>query len=70
MAAVERSLLAVDLDPDTRETIEHQYGGRVEFSSPGASVRRAGFLAELAALKIRRGELVGDLAVEPIYLQN
>ncbi len=70
LAAAERSLLAVDLDPETRETIEHQYGERVELASPGASARRAGFLAELAAMKIRRGELVGDLAVEPIYLHN
>jgi tRNA threonylcarbamoyladenosine biosynthesis protein TsaB len=70
LAAVERSLLAVDLDPDTRETIEHQHGARIELTSPAASARRAGFLAELAAIKIQRGELVGDLAVEPIYLHS
>jgi len=70
LAAVERSLLAVDLDPQSRETVERQYGARVELASPAASARRAGFLAELAAIKIRRGELVGDLAVEPIYLHS
>jgi tRNA threonylcarbamoyladenosine biosynthesis protein TsaB len=70
LASAERSLLAVDLDSDCRETVEHQYGSRVELAGPAASLRRAGFLAELAAGKIKRGELVGDLAVEPIYLRN
>jgi tRNA threonylcarbamoyladenosine biosynthesis protein TsaB len=70
LASAERSLLAVDLDPDCRETVEHQYGARVELAGPAASVRRAGFLAEIAAGKIKRGELVGDLAVEPIYLRT
>jgi tRNA threonylcarbamoyladenosine biosynthesis protein TsaB len=70
LASVERSLLAVDLDPECRETVERQYGSRIELASPAASIRRAGFLAELAAGKIRRGELVGDLAVEPIYLHS
>jgi tRNA threonylcarbamoyladenosine biosynthesis protein TsaB len=71
LAAVEGSLLAVDLDRESRETIEREYGARVELASPAASLRRAGFLAELAASKIRRGELVGgDLAVEPIYLNS
>jgi tRNA threonylcarbamoyladenosine biosynthesis protein TsaB len=70
MAAVEHSLVAVDLDPETREHVERQYGARVELASPAASARRAGFLAELAALKIRRGEPVTSEAVEPIYLHN
>lgn len=70
LAAMERSLLAVDLDPQSRATVERQYGARVELASPAASTRRAGFLAELAAIKIRRGELVGNLAVEPIYLHS
>lgn len=70
LAAVERSLLAVDLDPESRQTVERQYGARVELAGPAASARRAGFLAELAAIKIRRGELVGNLAVEPIYLHS
>jgi len=70
LAAAEHSLLAVDLDPETREHLDRQYGARVELASPAASARRAGFLAELAALKIRRGEPVGSLAVEPIYLHS
>ena len=70
LAAVEHALLAVDPDPETREHLDRQYGARVELTSPAASARRAGFLAELAALKIRRGEPAGSLAVEPIYLHS
>ena len=69
MAAVERCHLVVDLDPATREQVERHYGARVELASPAASMRRAGFLAELAAARIRRGEAVGGAAVEPIYLR-
>jgi tRNA threonylcarbamoyladenosine biosynthesis protein TsaB len=70
LASAEQSLLAVDLDPDCRDAVEREYGARVELAGPAASARRAGFLAELAAAKIKRGELVGDLAVEPIYLRS
>ncbi len=67
ICAVERSLLVVDLDRQTREHVERHYGARVELALPAASVRRAGYLAELASLKLRRGEPVGT-TVEPIYL--
>jgi tRNA threonylcarbamoyladenosine biosynthesis protein TsaB len=69
VSAVERSLLVVDLDPATREHVERHYGARVELALPAASVRRAGHLAELAALKLRRGEPIGS-TVEPIYLHG
>jgi tRNA threonylcarbamoyladenosine biosynthesis protein TsaB len=68
MASAERALLAVDIDPQTREQVEHNYGARIDLAPPAASVRRAGFLAELAAMRIRRGEPAGA-SVEPIYLQ-
>ncbi len=67
VCAVEHSLLVVDLDRQTRENVERHYGARVELAMPAASVRRAGFLAELTSLKLRRGEAVGP-TVEPIYL--
>jgi tRNA threonylcarbamoyladenosine biosynthesis protein TsaB len=67
VSAVERSVLVVDLDRQTRETVERHYGARADLALPAASVRRAGYLAELAALKLRRGETVGS-TVEPIYL--
>jgi tRNA A37 threonylcarbamoyladenosine modification protein TsaB len=70
LATAERSMLVVDLDPGARENAERHYGAKIELATPAASMRRAGFLAELAALKIRRGELVGSSIVEPIYLHN
>jgi tRNA threonylcarbamoyladenosine biosynthesis protein TsaB len=70
LATAERSLLVVDLDPSARENAERHYGAKIDLASPAASMRRAGFLAELATIKIRRGELVGASAVEPIYLHN
>lgn len=69
MAAVERCHLVVDLDVATREGLERHYGARVELASPAASMRRAAFLAELAAARVRRGETVGGAGVEPIYLR-
>jgi tRNA threonylcarbamoyladenosine biosynthesis protein TsaB len=69
LATVERALLVVDLDPQSRENVERHYGAQVELATPGASVRRAGYLAELAAIKIRRGEPLGGPIVEPIYLR-
>jgi tRNA threonylcarbamoyladenosine biosynthesis protein TsaB len=70
LVSSERSLLVVDIDSDTREHIERQYGARVELAPASASLRRAGFLADLATLKLRKGELVGTSVVEPIYLHN
>ncbi|HZT08360.1 MAG TPA: tRNA (adenosine(37)-N6)-threonylcarbamoyltransferase complex dimerization subunit type 1 TsaB [Chloroflexota bacterium] len=67
LAIAERALLAVDLDAAARERVERSHGERLELSSPAASARRAGHLAELAALRIRRGDAVTG-AVEPIYL--
>jgi len=67
MASAEQAILAVDLDPQTRQNVEHQYGDRIDLAPPSSSARRAGFLAELAALGIKRGEPVGS-SVEPIYL--
>ncbi len=70
LSSDEGSLLAVDLEPWVRADIERQYGSKIALSGPAASARRAGFLAELASMKIDRGELVGDGAVEPIYLRT
>ncbi|MPZ13361.1 MAG: tRNA (adenosine(37)-N6)-threonylcarbamoyltransferase complex dimerization subunit type 1 TsaB [Chloroflexi bacterium] len=69
VAAVERALLVVDLEPQAREHIERQYGAEIDLASPAASARRAGFLAELAALKLRHGEAPASV-VEPIYLRQ
>lgn len=69
-AAAEGAVLVVDLDPETRRQATEQSGSRIDWASPAGSLRRAGFLAELAAGKFRRGELVGAASVEPIYMSS
>ena len=70
LAVNERSLLAVDLEPWVRLDVERQVGDRLNLVSPAATARRAGFLAELAAMRMDRGELAHDGAIEPIYLRS
>ncbi|MBM2812342.1 MAG: peptidase glycoprotease [Chloroflexi bacterium] len=67
LATAERSVLAVDLDPASRERADQNYGARLNLVSPAAGLRRAGFLAELAAHRIGRGELAPSAILEPIY---
>ena len=70
LAASEHSLLVVDLDPEAREQVQRHVSMRFDLAPPSATVRRAGFLGELAAMKIRRGEFAGASVVEPIYLHS
>jgi tRNA A37 threonylcarbamoyladenosine modification protein TsaB len=70
LAASEHSLLVVDLDLEAREQVQRHVSMRFDLAPPSASLRRAGFLGELAAMKIRRGEFVGASVVEPIYLHS
>jgi tRNA threonylcarbamoyladenosine biosynthesis protein TsaB len=66
-AEAEGSLLAVDLEPELRDRIRQSVGGR-RLLPPAASLRRAGFLAELAVQRLERGEASSGSTVEPIYL--
>jgi tRNA threonylcarbamoyladenosine biosynthesis protein TsaB len=70
LAASEHSLLVVDLDPEAREQVQRHVNARCDLAPPSAALRRAGFLGELAAMKIRRGELASASVVEPIYLHS
>ena len=70
LAVAEGSRLVVDLDSEARSLAAQQYGARLDLCSASASLRRAGFLAELASWKIERGELVGAASVEPIYMTS
>jgi tRNA threonylcarbamoyladenosine biosynthesis protein TsaB len=70
VAASEHSLLVVDLDPEAREQVQRHVSMRFDLAPPSAALRRAGFLGELAVMRIRRGEFVGASVVEPIYLHS
>lgn len=64
----ERTLFCGDLDEPTRHQIQTLLGDRALFPSPAASLRRPGFLAELAWQRLHHGEHDDMIALEPIYL--
>jgi tRNA threonylcarbamoyladenosine biosynthesis protein TsaB len=70
LAVNEGSLLSVDLEPWVRLDVARQAGDRLNLAGPAATARRAGFLAELGAIRMDRGELAHEGAVEPIYLNS
>jgi tRNA threonylcarbamoyladenosine biosynthesis protein TsaB len=60
--------LGGELTADERETIERRLGDRVRSLAPAFSVRRAGFLAEIAWQRIHAGAIDDPAALQPIYL--
>jgi tRNA threonylcarbamoyladenosine biosynthesis protein TsaB len=60
--------LGGELTAGERETIERRLGDRVRLLAPAFSVRRAGFLAEIAWQRIRAGAIDDPAALQPIYL--
>ena len=60
--------LGGELTANERETIERRLGERVRLLAPAFSVRRAGFLAEIAWQRIRAGAVDDPAALQPIYL--
>lgn len=68
LTLAEDSLLVVDLDPGPREETQRRASEGLRLAAPAASVRRAGFVAELAAIKMRCGEGPSSAASDLIYL--
>jgi tRNA threonylcarbamoyladenosine biosynthesis protein TsaB len=64
----ERALFCGDLDDQVREQLQATLGPRALFPSPAASLRRPGFLAELAWQRLQNGESDDIVALEPVYL--
>jgi tRNA threonylcarbamoyladenosine biosynthesis protein TsaB len=60
--------LSGELTADERETLERRLGDRVRLLSPAYSLRRAGFLAEIAWQRIRAGAVDDPATLLPIYL--
>ncbi len=60
--------LCGELSDQERATIEGRFGGRVALSSGAFSLRRAGFLAELAWQRLQAGDVDEVAALQPIYL--
>jgi tRNA threonylcarbamoyladenosine biosynthesis protein TsaB len=60
--------LCGELSASDRESIEQQLGDRVHIASPAASLRRAGYLAEIGWHKIQAGEADDPAKLQPIYV--
>jgi tRNA threonylcarbamoyladenosine biosynthesis protein TsaB len=65
---IDRALFCGDLDDHVRGQIYAVLGERAIFPSPAATLRRPGFLAELAWQRLQSGEHDDIVSLEPVYL--
>ncbi|MEI7643884.1 MAG: tRNA (adenosine(37)-N6)-threonylcarbamoyltransferase complex dimerization subunit type 1 TsaB [Chloroflexales bacterium] len=65
---VDRALFCGDLNDQVRGQIRAALGERALFPSPAATLRRPGFLADLAWQRLQNGECDDLVALEPVYL--
>jgi tRNA threonylcarbamoyladenosine biosynthesis protein TsaB len=63
-----RALFCGDVDPDVQAALREKLGERAQFPSPAANLRRPGYLAELAWLRLQAGAVDSVATLEPIYL--
>jgi tRNA threonylcarbamoyladenosine biosynthesis protein TsaB len=63
-----RALFCGDLNDQVRAQIYAALGERALFPSPAATLRRPGFLAELAWQRLQSGERDDIVSLEPVYL--
>ncbi|NOZ06883.1 MAG: tRNA (adenosine(37)-N6)-threonylcarbamoyltransferase complex dimerization subunit type 1 TsaB [Chloroflexi bacterium] len=65
----ERTLFCGELDQPTIEALQKGTRGKVVIARPAASLRRAGYLAELAWDRWKRGDTDKLATLTPIYIQ-
>jgi len=59
-----------ELNAEERHELKKRLGARVELASPAASLRRAGYLAELGWARLRAGQVDAPATLAPIYIQT
>jgi tRNA threonylcarbamoyladenosine biosynthesis protein TsaB len=64
------TLVCGELSAELRVTLNSLAGGRAILASQASSVRRAGFLAELAWKRLEQGEKDDLASLAPLYLQS
>jgi tRNA threonylcarbamoyladenosine biosynthesis protein TsaB len=64
----ETTTLCGELSESEQETVQLRLGHRVQLLPPAFSLRRAGFLAELAWQRIQAGRIDDAATIQPIYL--
>jgi tRNA threonylcarbamoyladenosine biosynthesis protein TsaB len=62
------TILCGELSESERKTVKLRLGDRVQLLPPAFSVRRAGFLAEIAWQRIQAGQIDDAALIQPIYL--
>ena len=63
------TLMSGEILPSTAALLQ-ALGDRIRLASPAATLRRAGYLAELAWLRLQRGEMDDPASLAPIYLDE
>jgi tRNA threonylcarbamoyladenosine biosynthesis protein TsaB len=66
--AGEQAFFCGDVDAEVQAAIRECLGDRAYFPTPAATIRRPGYLAELAWQRLRAGEPDDVAILEPIYL--
>jgi tRNA threonylcarbamoyladenosine biosynthesis protein TsaB len=66
----ERTLFCGELDATTRESLRRRLGELATIASPAFSLRRAGYLAELAWQRLLQEDVDDPVKLSPIYIQN
>jgi len=62
------TILCGELSESEQQTVKRRLGDRVQLLPPAFSLRRAGFLAEMAWQRIQAGQIDDPATLQPIYL--
>ena len=65
-----RTFFCGEIDAQAAELLRERLGAKAVVASPAASLRRAGYLAELGWQRLERGEVDDPAALAPIYLRH
>jgi tRNA threonylcarbamoyladenosine biosynthesis protein TsaB len=64
----ETTTLCGELSESEQKTVKRRLGDRVQLGPPAFSLRRAGFLAEIAWQRMQAGQIDDPAVLQPIYL--
>ena len=64
----ETTTLCGELSESEQKTVKLRLGDRVQLLPPAFSLRRAGFLAEIAWQRIQAGQIDDAATIQPIYV--
>ncbi len=65
-----KTIFCGELTPAAIQQLKQKLGAKANIASPVASLRRAGYLAELGLLRLKAGENDPPASLQPIYLRR